>query len=210
MYTNAAPKKSYRLQENNDTSSSSNPFSYISPLDTELQHKTESSHRGNTDSCQEEKHYEQPEPFDFTNYIQATAPSSPTLYHDNNNNLNHSNEIPFTFGSTSDDPNSRKDPVATPFPTPVTKPKPLDSAEPHTSHTIQTYQSKNTIPFVSMDHDRRKRRRMTMEDSFANFLSMNRHDDNTTSTTNSLSSATSSSKHSNGLSYIRNRGLMFD
>ncbi len=34
-----------------------------------------------------------------------------------------------------------------------------------------------------MDHDRRKRRRMTMEDAFANFLSMNHNDDHTTSTT---------------------------
>lgn len=177
-YTNAAPKKSFRPQEN-DTFSSSNPLSFISPLDTELQHKTESAHRrGNTDSYQEEKHYEKPEPFDFTNYIQATAPSSPTLYHDNNK-LNHSSEIPFTFGSTSDDPTSRKDPVATPFPTPVTKPKskPLDSSEPHTSHTIQKYQTKSTIPFVSMDHDRRKRRRMTMEDAFANCLTMNQRMD---------------------------------
>lgn len=177
----AAPKKSFRMQDQNDSSFSSrntnhmNSLSFISPFNIhhdlkkkqESQHETEETPKGTSSAPQ--KNYKKREPFDFTNYIQATAPTSPILYH----NQQHKDQdgIPFTFGTTSED-SAINDPAATPFPTPATKSM-LDS-EPHMPIR---YQTKNTIPFVSMDHDRRKRRRMTMEDAFANVLSMNHNTD---------------------------------
>lgn len=189
MNLNATHKTSVRMQENDVSSSCKNEhpintISYASPFDINhnlKKHELQNEHDPLKRSLPK-KNYENREPFDFTNFVRATAPSSPILYHNPTNNEN--NEIPFIFGSTSKSHNDEKehgvqDPVATPFPNLVSI-STLD-IEPNTSLPCK---KKNTVPFVSMDHDRRKRRRMTMEDAFANFLSMNHHNDHTTSTTN--------------------------